>query len=399
MTPEKLQASLKTIRQFIVGEVQPLELAFVRRPFRELKPKLNEKRAQVKALGLWLPQLPEKYGGLGLSLSQFAQVSEELGRTPLGHYVFNCQAPDAGNMEILVEHGTAEQKETWLGPLARGEIRSCFSMTEPEFPGSNPTWMKTTAVKDGGDYVVNGHKWFTSAADGASFAIVMAITNPEAPNQHQRASQIIVPTSTPGFKLVRNIPVMGHEGEDYPSHAEIEYVNCRVPQKNLLGEEGKGFAVAQQRLGPGRIHHCMRWIGICERAFELMCARAAHRQIAPGKPLATRQIVQDWLAESRAEIHAARLMVLHAAEKIDRAGSRAAREEISLIKFFVANVLDKVLDRAIQVHGALGITDDLLLSHWYRQERGARIYDGPDEVHKSLVARIILKEYGVDISA
>ena len=271
-------------------------------------------------------------------------------------------------------------------------------MTEPEFPGSNPTWMNTRAVKDGSDYVINGHKWFTSAADGAAFAIVMAITNPEAERKHLRASQIIVPTNTPGFNRVRNTPVMGDEGEDYASHCEIAYENCRVPQKNLLGEEGAGFAIAQQRLGPGRIHHCMRWIGICERAFELMCRYAAKRELSPGKPLATRQIIQEWIAESRAEINASRLMVLNTADKIDREGSRAARVEVSLIKFFVAGVLQKVLDRSIQVHGAMGLTDYTLLSHWYRHERAARIYDGPDEVHKTVVARMILKEYGVDIS-
>ena len=398
MTPEKLQASLKTIRQFVREQVVPLEKELMQRPFRELLPRLKEQRQQVKAMGLWAPQLPEDLGGVGLSLSEFARVSEELGRTPLGHYIFNCQAPDAGNLEILIEHGTAEQKQTWLTPLAHGEIRSCFSMTEPEFAGSNPVWMNTTATKEGGDYVINGHKWFTSSADGAAFAVVMAITNPEAASAHQRASQIIVPTDTPGFKLVCNIPVMGHAGEDWLSHGEVRYENCRVPQKNLLGEEGKGFAIAQHRLGPGRIHHCMRWIGICERAFDLMCDYSVKRQISPGKPLATRQIIQEWIADSRAEINASRLMVLDTADKIDREGGKAARVEISLIKFFVAGVLQKVLDRAIQTHGALGMTDYSLLSYWFRHERAARIYDGPDEVHKSVVARTILKEYGVDIA-
>ena len=398
MTPEKLQATLKIIRQFVQTEVMPLESDFLSRPFRELLPRLKTKREQVKALGLWAPHLPPDLGGLGLSLSEFARISEELGRTPLGHYLFNCQAPDIGNMEILMEHGTPEQKEKWLMPLAHGEIRSCFSMTEPEFAGSNPVWMNTTAVKEGGDFVINGHKWFTSSADGAAFAIVMTITNPDAAKPHARASQIIVPTNTPGFKLVRNIPVMGDEGEDYGSHAEIRYENCRVPQANLLGKEGDGFAIAQHRLGPGRIHHCMRWIGICERSFELMCGYAAKRELSPGKPLATRQIIQEWIAESRAEINGARLMVLDAANKIDREGTRAARLEISLIKFFVAGILQRVLDRAIQVHGGLGLTDYVLLSHWFRHERAARIYDGPDEVHKTVVARMMLKPYGVDLS-
>ncbi|MCI0697372.1 acyl-CoA dehydrogenase family protein [candidate division KSB1 bacterium] len=387
---------VQKIRAFLIEEIYPLEQDFLRKRFRELLPVLQQKREQAKALDLWTPHLPKECGGQGLSLAEFAPLSEEMGRTPLGHVVFNCQAPDIGNMEILLAHGTDEQKQTYLRPLIRGEIRSCFSMTEPEFPGSNPTWMSTTAIKDGDDYVINGHKWFTSSAEGAAFAIVMAITNPETASPHQRASQIIVPTNAPGFKLVRNISVMGHAGDDYASHAEIVYENCRVPQKNLLGQEGAGFAIAQERLGPGRSHHCMRWIGICERAFDMMCDYAVKRQLAPGKPLATSDIIQAWIAESRAEINAARLMVLHAAQKIDGEGAHAAREEVSLIKFFVANVLQKVLDRAIQVYGGLGVTDDMLLAYWYRQERAARIYDGPDEVHKIAVAKRILRKYGFE---
>jgi alkylation response protein AidB-like acyl-CoA dehydrogenase len=331
---------------------------------------------------------------MGLSFRDHALVSEELGRSPYGHFVFNCQAPDAGNMEILMEFGTPQQKQQWLLPLVRGDIRSCFSMTEPEYPGSNPVWMATTAVTDGDDYVINGHKWFTSAADGAAFAVVMAVTDPDA-EPHRRASQIIVPTDTPGFRRVRNISCMGHAGEDWASHAEIVYENCRVPRANLLGEEGAGFAIAQARLGPGRIHHCMRFIGICERSFDLMCRRAATRELAPGDKLGSRQGVQNWVADSRAEIDAARLMVLHAAWKIDQVGAREARDEISLIKFYVANVMMNVIDRAIQVHGALGISDDTLLSAFYRTGRAARIYDGADEVHKAVVAQRILKRYGL----
>lgn len=398
MTSETLSSVLEKIRAFIRDEVLPLEKDFLHRSFCELLPRLQEKRNQVKSLGLWAPHLPKKLGGLGLALPEFARVSEELGWTPLGHFLFNCQAPDVGNMEVLMEYGMPEQKETWLLPLARGEIRSCFSMTEPDFAGSNPAWMDTQARKDGDDYVIDGHKWFTTAADGAAFAIVMAITNPEAESPYLRASQIIVPTNAPGYHRVRNTAVMGGAGEDYAGHAEIFYKNCRVPQKNLLGQEGKGFEIAQQRLGPGRIHHCMRWIGICERAFDMMCQYAATRLLAPGKPLGSRQIVQEWIAESRAEINASRLLVLQAAEKVQREGSRAAREEISIIKFYVANVLQKVLDRAIQTHGALGLTDDVVLSYWYRHERAARIYDGPDEVHKSVVARIHLKRHALKVS-
>jgi len=367
-------------------------------PFRELLPQLNSMRARIKALGLWAPHLPVEYGGPGLTLSEFALISEELGRTPLGHYLCNCQAPDIGNMELLMAHGSDEQKQTYLLPLIAGEVRSCFSMTEPEHAGSNPAWMSTTATRDGDDYVINGHKWFTSSAEGASFAIVMAVTNPEAANRYKRASQILVPTNTPGFRILRNTSVMGHKGSDYASHAEINYENCRVPQRNILGKEGDGFALAQERLGPGRIHHCMRWIGICERAFDLMCSYAAQRELAPGVLLASRQTVQAWIAESRAEINAARLMVLQTATRIDEEGAAAAREDISLIKFFVAGILQKVLDRAIQVHGARGLTDETVLSYWYRHERAARIYDGPDEVHKTVVARSALKKYGVDVS-
>ena len=256
--------------------------------------------------------------------------------------------------------------------------------------------MDTRAVLEGGQWVVDGHKWFTSAADGAAFAVVMAVTDPDAP-PHLRASMIIVPCDTAGFELVRNIPVMGHAGEGWPTHSEIRYTRCRVPEESLLGGRGAGFALAQERLGPGRIHHCMRWIGICERAFELMCQRAAERELAPGKPLATQQTVQQWIADSRASIDAARLMVLHAAWKMERVGQREARVEISTIKFFVANVLQDVLDKAVQVHGALGVTDDTPLAYWYRHERAARIYDGPDEVHKTVVARRVLRGFGVEI--
>jgi alkylation response protein AidB-like acyl-CoA dehydrogenase len=335
---------------------------------------------------------------MGLSLLEFAHISEALGRSPLGHYTFNCQAPDVGNMEILHLFGTDEQQERFLQPLVQGDIRSCFSMTEPEHAGSNPVWMSTTAEKEGDDYVINGHKWFTSSADGAAFAIVMAVTNPDADSPYRRASQIIVPTNTPGFNHVRRIPVMGDAGADYFSHSEIRYENCRVSQSNLLGEEGGGFAIAQERLGPGRIHHCMRWIGICERALAMMCQRAAERELSPGQPLASRQTIQHWIGESAAEIHASRLMVLDAAAKIDQHGQRAARVEISIIKFYVAGTLQRVLDRAIQLHGALGLTEDTLLSFWSRHERAARIYDGPDEVHKSVVARQLLREYGVNIT-
>lgn len=390
-SPE-FQTILDTIREFTRREIVPLERHFLHHEYDLLWSLAEEKRQKAKSLGLWLPQIPEAYGGMGLSLVEHGYVSEILGYTPLGHYILNCQAPDAGNMEILIEHGTPEQKERFLQPLLDGEIRSCFSMTEPEHPGSNPTWMSTTAVSEGDSYIIDGHKWFTSAAEGAAFAIVMAVTNPDAP-RHQRASMIIVPTDTPGFELVQNISVMGERGSGWASHAEVRYTECRVPLTNRLGDEGAGFVIAQNRLGPGRIHHCMRWIGICERAFDLMCSYANLREVAPGRPLADQQTIQNWVAESRAEINAARLMVLDAAHKIDREGSYTARDEISLIKFYVAGVLQRVLDRAIQVHGGMGMTDETPLAFWYSHERAARIYDGADEVHKVSVARRILRRY------
>jgi len=295
-------------------------------------------------------------------------------------------------MELLHQFGDDEQQERYLKPLAAGEIRSCFAMTEPEFAGSNPVYMATSAVKDGDDYVINGHKWFTTSAEGAAFTVVMAITDPDA-GRYSRASQIIVPLDTPGFRIVRNIPVMGDVGSDHATHAEVRFEDCRVPQSNLIDKEGAGFAMAQERLGPGRIHHAMRWIGICERALELSCKHAVKRRISSSLVLADQQTIQNWIAESRAEIDAARWMVLHAAWKIDTEGAYAARVEISTIKFFVANVLQSVLDRAIQIHGALGVTDDTPLAFWFRHERAARIYDGPDEVHKWVLARRILKNY------
>lgn len=392
ISPE-LQNILQTIRQFVDEELIPLERGFLANGFSAMLPQLEQKRQMVKALGLWLPQIPQAYGGLGLTLFEHGLVSRELGRTPLGHYAFNCQAPDAGNMEILIEHGTAEQKEKFLMPLLRGEIRSCFSMTEPEHAGSNPVVMSTTAVREGDSYIIDGHKWFTSAADGAAFAVVMAITDLHGSNKYARASQIIVPLDTPGFELVRNIPVMGERGDGWASHAEVRYHEVRVPQSNLLGTEGAGFAIAQHRLGPGRIHHCMRWLGICERAFELMCRYANKREIAPGKTLADQGTIQTWVAECRAEMNAATLLVLDTAVKIDQQGQYAARDDISLIKFHVAGVLQHIVDRALQVHGGLGMTDDTPIAWWYRHERAARIYDGPDEVHKWSVARRILGSY------
>lgn len=389
-----LTAQLIAIRAFVRQELYPLEPILLSEGFKAVLPRLNTLRAEVKRKGWWLPHLSKDHHGMGLSLMNFGLISEVLGGSILGHYVFNCQAPDAGNMEILAEYGTPEQRAEFLEPLLAGEQRSCFAMTEPEFAGSNPVWMGTTAVLEDDEWVVSGHKWFTTAADGAAFAIVMAVTEQgDDIKPHARASQIIVPLGTRGFELVRNISIMGERGEDYMSHAEVRFNDCRVPVGNMLGERGAGFSIAQTRLGPGRIHHCMRWLGICERALELMCLYTAGRELAPGKLLSSQQIIQTWMAESRAEIDAARLMVLKTAWRIDHEGTYAARQDISTIKFFVAGVLGRVLDRAIQAHGALGMTDDTPLAFWFRHERAARIYDGPDEVHKLSLARQLVKHY------
>ena len=388
-----LAKTLDDMREFVEEELYPLEYPLANEGFEAIEPAIADARKKVRDNGWWAPHFHHEYGGMGLSLLEFARVGEVLATTPLGHYAFNCQAPDVGNSEILHAFGTEEQKQRWLVPIINGEIRSCFSMTEPEHAGSNPTVMSTMAAKDGDDYVINGHKWFTSSADGAALAVVMAITNPEAEGRHARASQILVPTDSEGFELVRNISIMGDVGSGWGSHAEVRYTDVRVPQSNLLGEEGRGFAIAQERLGPGRIHHCMRWIGIAERALDLMCSYAVERQLTSTGYLADQGTIQNWIAESRAEINAARLMVLDTAHRMDKYGASAARNEVSMIKFFAAPVLMKVLDRAIQVHGALGMTDDTPLSYWYRHERAARIYDGPDEVHKMVVARRILGEY------
>ena len=384
---------LDKISQIVEDDILSLEHDFLMNGFGHVLPQLNECRKKVKEQGLWTPYLSDQYGGMGLTLVEFAAVSELLGKTPLGHYCFNSQAPDIGNIELLKDHASDQLKSEFLQPLISGDIRSCFGMTEPQRPGSNPTWMDTRAVRDGDDYVINGNKWFTSAADGASICVVMAVTDPETENKYERASMFVVPVDNPGFEIVRNIPVMGDVGEGYMSHGETRLTDCRISASNIIGKEGEGFILAQERLGPGRIHHCMRWIGICERAVALMCSRASSREISPNKFLSEKQTIQNWISESAAKIYGARLMVLDCAKKIETHQTKGARKEISMIKFHVADILMNVLDKAIQAHGALGMTEHTPLSFWYRHERGSRIYDGADEVHKSFVARSILKDY------
>ncbi len=345
-------------------------------------------RARAKTEGLWSPHLPPEAGGTGEGFLFYADLNEEIGRSVWAQLVFNCQAPDAGNGEILHLFGTDEQKEQFLRPLVEGDTRSFFSMTEPEVSGADPTGLQTRAVLDGDEWVIDGHKWFSSGAEGAGFAIVMAVTDPDA-EPHRRMSQILVPADTPGI-TIEPVPISGHRGRGWSTHCEVWYEGVRVPAANVLGERGAGFRIAQKRLGPGRIHHVMRWLGQMQRAFELMCRYSLERE-AFGGPLAEKQTVQNWIADSAAEIQACRLMTLDAANKID-AGSEA-RVEISIIKFYAARVLNEVIDRAVQVHGGLGLTDRTPLATMLAMARGGRIYDGPDEVHRMVVSRRILKEF------
>ena len=376
------------VRAFLEEHVYPNE-RILDREDDEADALVAALRERAKAEGLWAPHLPPEAGGSNGSFLVYAHLNEEIGRSLWGQLVLGCQAPDAGNAEILWQFGTEEQKERWLRPLVAGEVRSFFSMTEPEVSGSDPTTLRTRAVRDGDEWVIDGHKWFSSGAEGAAFGIVMAVTDP-ATEPHRRASQIVVPADTPGVEIVRAVPTLGHRGRGWTTHCEVRYTGVRVPVANTLGGVGEGFVIAQKRLGPGRIHHVMRWLGQMQRAFELMCSYALQRE-AFGGPLSDKQTVQSWIADSAAEIQACRLLTLDAAHKIDR-GSEA-RVEVSLLKFYAARVLNEVLDRAVQVHGARGLTDETPLATMLSMARGARIYDGPDEVHRMVVARRILKAF------
>lgn len=349
---------------------------------------LKELQARVKTEGLWAAHMPAEAGGLGMGNVTLGLINEQLGRSAIAPRVFGSSAPDTGNMEILWLAGTPEQKRRYLEPLMADDVRSCIAMTEPEVSGSDPTLIKTTAIRDGDSWVINGHKWFITGANGAAFAIVFAITDPDAA-PHRRTSMFLVPTDTPGYQFVREVPVMGDQS--LGGHCELRFVDMRVPANSVLGEVGGGFALAQARLGPGRITHCMRWIGVAQRAFELMLARALDRETR-GHKLADYQTIQNWIADSAAEIHGFRLMTLHAAWLMDRGAD--PRTEISMIKFVGARVLHDVLDRSIQVHGALGFSQDSPLEGWYREARAARLYDGPDEVHRMVVARQMLRAFG-----
>jgi acyl-CoA dehydrogenase len=391
-TEPEFEEKLAWMRSFVRDEILPLETLEL--PYEKVREIIRPLQEQVKERGLWASHLDEELGGGGFGQVKLGLMHEILGQTALAPTVFGNNAPDSGNAELLAVGSTSEeQKAKWLWPLLDGKLRSAFSMTEPG-AGADPTLLKTSAVRDGDEWVINGHKWFTSNGSVADFLIVMAVTNPDV-HPYQGSSMIIVPTDALGVDIVRDVPTMEHPVEHFRvfgGHSEIIYRDVRVPYENLIGAEGSGFVLAQKRLGPGRIHHCMRWLGQSRRAFDMLCERAVSRY-THGSYLAEKQTIQNWVADSMAEMTAARLMTLQAAWKMDQVGASGARTEIAMIKYYGASVLYNVIDRAIQIHGSLGFSTDLPLEHMYRAARAARIYDGPDEVHKVTVARQILKGY------
>ena len=395
-TEPEFEAQLEWMRGFVRDEIFPLETLEL--DYDQILAVIKPLQAEVKERSLWAAHLPADLGGAGFGQVKLGLMHEILGQTPYGPVVFGNNAPDSGNAELLAvgiaATGREDQRAEWLQPLLDGKLRSAFSMTEPHTAGSDPTLLSTQAVRDGDEYVISGRKWFTTNGSVADFLIVMAVTNPDI-HPYQGSSMIIVPVDTPGVEIVRDVPSMEDPGAPFGkfgNHAEIEYHDARVPVANLIGREGEGFVLAQHRLGPGRIHHCMRWLGQSRRAFDMLCERAVSR-FAHGSVLADKQTVQNWVADSMAEMSAARLMTLHAAWKMDREGPAAARNEIAMIKYYGAGVLYNVIDRAIQVHGSLGYSCDLPLELMYRAARAARIYDGPDEVHRQTVARRTLRNY------
>jgi acyl-CoA dehydrogenase len=390
-TDADFEPQLEWMRGFVRDEILPLEtldLDEVR-----LRAAMAPLQEQVKQRGLWAAHLDRELGGGGFGQVRLALMHEIIGISFLAPLAFGNQAPDSGNAELLAVAATAEQRDRWLRPLLDGSIRSCFAMTEPG-AGADPTLLTTTAVEDGDEWVITGHKWFASNASVADILLVMCVTAPDA-EPHRRASVIVVPVDTPGVEILRDIPTMEHPYERAPvygNHSEIVFREARVPVGNVVGGVGDGFTLGQKRLGPGRIHHCMRWLGQSQRALDMLCERAVTRY-THGSLLADKQFIQGWVADSVAEMHAARLMTLHAAWLMDTVGARAARREIAMIKYFGAGVLYNVVDRAIQIHGALGYSSDLPLESMYRLARAARIYDGPDEVHRVTVARLVLRDY------
>jgi acyl-CoA dehydrogenase len=384
---KELQASLL---DFMDEHVYPNERVYAEQLFSQedvhaQPPVMEQLKKEARARGLWNLFLPDDEHGAGLSNLDYAPLAEIMGRSPIASEATNCSAPDTGNMEILAEFGTPDQKERWLQPLLEGEIRSCFGMTEPGVASSDPTNLSSTIVEDGDGYVVNGRKWWTSgAADPrCKVCLFLGLSNPDG-EKYLQHSLVLIPMDAPGVEVVRTLPVFGYDAGH--GHCEILFEDVRVPQSYLLGREGGGFLIGQARLGPGRIHHCMRAVGMAERALELMCKRA-HSRVAFGIPLSKQGVIRDWIAEARVRIEQARLLTLKAAWMMDTAGKDKARMEISAIKVAGAELATWVIDRAIQVHGGAGVSDDFPLALMYAHARTLHIVDGADEVHKMVIAR------------
>jgi acyl-CoA dehydrogenase len=395
-TDAQYEEQLAWMREFVREEVFPIETLSLEHD--QILAVIKPLQDQVKARGLWAAHLPPELGGMGFGQVKLGLMHEILGQSMYAPVVFGNNAPDSGNAELLAAGmemtGREDIRERWLAPLLSGSIRSGFSMTEPNTAGSDPRLLKTRAVRDGDEWVITGRKWYTTNGSVADILIVMAVTNPEV-HPYQGSSMFVVPVDTPGLTILRDVGAMDHPDVVYGqfgNHAEILYEEVRVPTDHLIGDEGSGFLLAQTRLGPGRIHHCMRWLGQSQRAFDMMCERALSRY-THGSLLAEKQTIQNWIADSKAEMHAARLMTLHAAWKMDQVGASASRDEIAMIKYYGAGVLHNVIDRAIQTYGSLGYSSDMPLESMYRAARAARIYDGPDEVHRQTVARHALKGY------
>ncbi len=393
---EKVRKLQAEITEFMDEHVYPNEKTYEEQLAASesrwtIPPIMEELKEKAKSAGLWNLFLPESDFGAGLTNLEYAPLCEIMGRSPIASEVFNCSPPDTGNMEVLVRYGTPEQQEKWLEPLLNGEIRSCFAMTEPEVASSDATNIQSRIERSGDEYVINGRKWWQTGAPDprCKICIFMGKTDPEA-QKHEQQSMILVPLDTPGVQIERAIPVFGYDDAPH-GHAEMTFDDARVPRENILWEEGKGFAIAQGRLGPGRIHHCMRLVGVAERAIELMCERVKERE-AFGKPLAEQGVIMEWIADSRMEIEQSRLLTLNAAHMMDTVGNMEAKAEIAMIKVVAPNVTLKVLDRAIQAFGGAGVSDDFPLASFWAASRTLRLADGPDEVHRFAVARLELKK-------